>query len=113
MSTRCHVFVRQDGKELPMYRHHDGYPGGVGADLKNVLKSLSERGKLSFAEIVTGILLYDDEYEVEPYRNIHGDEEFIYYIDVSDTSVRLTCKDYFEKKYLPDFEFVYTNESKQ
>lgn len=109
MSTRCHIFIKQAEKEIPMYHHHDGYPDGVGVELKDILKALSESGKLSFAEIVTGILLYDDEYEVEPCRCIHGDEEYIYYIDVGDTSVRLTCKDYITKEYLPDFEFIYTN----
>ena len=44
MSTRCHIFIKQAEKEIPMYHHHDGYPDGVGAELKDILKALSESG---------------------------------------------------------------------
>lgn len=116
MSTRATIIIREKdaaGKpmDIRLYHHSDGYPEGVGADLKRYLAGYSKRVDnphgISFGwsaediatEIVQGgiktsvSLDNDDEqhsdmgYEVANCQ--HGDEEYGYIIDC-DTKT-LTC----------------------
>lgn len=107
MSTRCHVVVRNGKNENKekwnyIYHHCDGYPGGVGKELSDILTEIQSNGvsrKNFNANFITeNILNYSDEYELD--NSIHGDEEYIYLIDVEtkhivdgfeSNSVTLTC----------------------
>ncbi len=42
MSTRAHIRIKDGDEQIMLYHHHDGYPEGVGRDLK---KFLSEKCK--------------------------------------------------------------------
>jgi hypothetical protein len=107
MSTRCHVVVRNGKNENKekwnyIYHHCDGYPSGVGKELSDILTEIQGNGvsrKNFNANFITeNILNYSDEYESD--NSIHGDEEYIYLIDVEtkhivdgfeSNSVTLTC----------------------
>ena len=91
MSTRCHIIVIGENKEKYfIYHHHDGYPEGVGEELKEILGSCVS---FDHETILEKILAYDSQYEVD--EGIHGDEEFIYYIStLGNDSVTLTCYPY-------------------
>jgi len=76
MSTRAQVrfATREDGvsfSEHPdkihaqFYKHHDGYPEGLGVDIAN---SLIDRESLR------------SSWEIEELQTQHGDLDFIYYI---------------------------------
>jgi hypothetical protein len=107
MSTRCHVIVRNGKNENKekwnyIYHHCDGYPAGVGKELSDILTEIQgngvSRNDFNANFITENILNYSDEYELD--NSIHGDEEYIYLIDVEtkhivdgfeSNSVTLTC----------------------
>ena len=108
MSTRCHVIVRNGKNENKekwnyIYHHCDGYPSGVGKELSDILTKIHDKGisrnDFNANFITENILNYSDEYECD--NSIHGDEEYIYLIDVEhkytigddseSNSVTLTC----------------------
>lgn len=95
MSTRCHIVVREieetDNarylcKGHYVYHHCDGYPEGVGSELKEILESCPS---YDWETIMEKILNYSDEYEED--SGIHGDEEYIYEIDSENTHAILKC----------------------
>ena len=83
MSTRCHIRIKEGEEQFQLYHHHDGYPEGVGAELKKYLATKNHNGSWYADEIanelVKGKLVADDEYEIT--SCIHGDEEYVYVID--------------------------------
>ena len=89
MSTRCHIIIKWDDKETFIYHHHDGYPEGVGTELKEILKSCTSYDWETIAEKILG---YDDQYEED--SGIHGDEDYIYEIEAKDTYATLKCYSY-------------------
>ncbi len=87
MSTRCHiVVVDDDEKRHYIYHHYDGYPWGVGSELKEILKICPS---YDWETIMEKILEYDDQYEED--TKIHGDEEYIYEIYADNTKSQLRC----------------------
>lgn len=94
MSTRCHIVVRETEEtdnaiylcEHYIYHHCDGYPEGVGSELKKILESCPS---YDWETIMEKILGYDSQYEED--RGIHGDEEYIYEIDAENTYAILKC----------------------
>lgn len=98
MSTRCHIIIRDESNnfECRIYHHFDGYPEGVGADLK---KYLSQRETNWFGTYIANDLIKgkittetmnglkpDMGYEVT--FGIHGDEEFVYIIDCDEQTLK-------------------------
>lgn len=106
MSTRSHILIKENGQEIKLYHHCDGYPEGVGADLKQFLKGFAcwnadyiatdlVKGAVQ-AQRITGWkpdgdpihgLTSDDGYEIT--TGVHGDEEYVYVIDCNEKT--LTC----------------------
>lgn len=88
MSTRCHIVVIDNGEEKGyIYHHCDGYPDGVGEELKEILSKCNEYN--DYETIMEKILDYDDSYEED--TGIHGDEEYIYKIYVIGETATLRC----------------------
>lgn len=90
MSTRCHVIIREtddsNSNTKYIYHHCDGYPEGVGSELKKILESCPS---YDWETIMEKILGYSSQYEED--RGIHGDEEYIYEIDAKNTHAILKC----------------------
>lgn len=79
MSTRAHIRINDGDNVLYLYHHCDGYPEGVGEELKEMLGSL--RNVTWTADYVhRSISSTDDSYEDAP-EGQHGDEEYAYLID--------------------------------
>lgn len=92
MSTRCNIIIKGSGTDsVTLYHHHDGYPSGVGAILKNLCKKLNEgytymecadtatylvKYGLSLHNTVTDKTEKDDKYEIS--LGTHGDAEYLY-----------------------------------
>lgn len=91
MATRAHIIVKDSTDTCYVYHHYDGYPEGVGAELETFIKKIySGNGTArSFCEELEG---WDSSYEFE---NIgpHGDEDYIYTVQLSSIGVILECKD--------------------
>lgn len=97
MSTRATILVKDEDEEVRIYHHCDGYPDGIGSDMKAYLKDVKYwsvediandliKGKCgSYEDWRTGKQIPDDGYEWT--SCIHGDEEFYYVIDCVDKAL--------------------------
>ena len=97
MSTRCYIkVVRNFGeagiKEVMLYHHHDGYPEGVGIDLKNRSKNwVSYYDFWDMDQIVNSLIKdQNDEYEFTVYDHIYI--EYLYTIDCNKRTIK--CNKY-------------------
>ena len=97
MSTRCNIAVRHKGWDdsgptyTYIYHHCDGYPSGVGSDLKAFLaKHWNKPGDWQWMDYAT--LMIDDilkgkvggDLDYRFTQGIHGDIEYLYVIDTLD-----------------------------
>ena len=102
MSTRCCIkVVRNVGEagigEVMLYHHHDGYPEGVGIDLKNRSKNwVSYYDFWDMDQIVNSLIKdQNDEYEFTGYD--HTDIEYLYTIDCNNRTIKCNkCRWIFE-----------------
>lgn len=88
MSTRCNVIIKNDASEknsesVILYHHHDGYPDGVGAELKKVLSQGTFSDKSELSEVLVGDY---EGYEVE--EGLHGDIEYLYTISLNQRQLK-------------------------
>jgi len=88
MSTRCCVVVKDKWDKFTLYHHHDGYPEGVGADLKSYIERIKENDWSVDAERFANVLIKnesertgfnDNEFEIT--MRLHGDIEYLYEVD--------------------------------
>ena len=90
MSTRSHIEVRKGKIKNYIYHHCDGYPSGVGMELKEELekKHFFDKDKnLNVVKVSNMIYSIDSQYE--PDEGFHGDEEYYYVVDCNNRT--LTC----------------------
>lgn len=88
MSTRCNVIIKNDASErnsesIILYHHHDGYPEGVGEELKKVLAQGTFSDKSELSEVLVGDY---DGYEVED--GLAGDIEYLYTISLNQRQLK-------------------------
>jgi len=101
MSTRCALVVRESNvwepgrpyeEVLRLYRHCDGYPEGMGNDLKRICKSyFDESRRTSWSQWLVSELAKICSYEIEPKSTVHGDLEYLYRIDVEERKITVGC----------------------
>lgn len=92
MSTRAHIEVRQGKKKNYIYHHCDGYPSGVGMELKDELekKHFFDKDKQFGIRKTTNMICnIDSQYRVD--SGFHGDEDYYYVVDCDNRT--LTCYD--------------------
>lgn len=87
MSTRATIKIRQGNRTEDLYHHFDGYPEGVGVNLKSYIETTGiwELTRI-YTDLVTG-KTGDDTYEPSPYS--HGDVDYVYIFDCDNHT--LTC----------------------
>ncbi len=87
MSTRAHIRIIEGNDTFLLYHHHDGYPEGVGSDLKQFLSQRRWWYADEIAnDLIKGKLDKDDEYEIA--SCLHGDEAYIYVINCDDRTLK-------------------------
>lgn len=96
MSTRATILIKSEkqNQQVRIYHHWDGYPEGVGTDLKHYLKEVG----FCYADvyrIANGLIkggVYDDKGESDMGYELtscqHGDEEFAYLIDCDNKTLK-------------------------
>lgn len=97
MSTRCNIIIKDRRDKIILYHHHDGYPSGVGSDLKKYLAKFQDWQirQHGLWEIPNDLVknkagLNDDEYEVSPC--LHTDIDYCYVINCVTGDLRCyTC----------------------
>lgn len=89
MSTRCNVILKEDGKTIYLYHHFDGYPEGVGADLKNMLDEVREKTiPYNIYQWANHLLKNKDDDGYELTSGLHGDIDYYYQIDTVRNTLR-------------------------
>ena len=90
MSTRCNIYIHdsRDGSSLWIYHHHDGYPEGVGRQLKDFLSDADNRLLRPEGMLEGLVYVYGDEYEET--TNQHGDISYRYDIEITPVLTTLT-----------------------
>lgn len=92
MSTRAHIEVRQGKKKNYIYHHCDGYPEGVGMELKETLEKkhfFDKEKKFGIRKTTNTICNIDSQYYLDD--GFNGDEDYYYVIDCDNRT--LTCYD--------------------
>ena len=90
MSTRATILIKESREDnIHIYHHHDGYPEGVGSDLKRYLNTLTSEWHAS--QIADDLInnnanLDDNEYELTSCQ--HGDEAYGYLIDCDNKTLK-------------------------
>ena len=95
MSTRATILIKSEKQHevVRIYHHSDGYPDGIGTDMKNYLKTIFRWDVYEIAnDLIKGEcgMVFnkpDDGYELTPCQ--HGDEEYAYIIDCDEKTI--TC----------------------
>ena len=89
MATRANIVIKdRDGVEVVLYHHFDGYPEGVGEELKMFLRHLTDEC-CDAEHLATYICLQDRAYSLS--EGIHGDIDYLYTIDMGGGT--LHCRD--------------------
>lgn len=89
MSTRATILIqsKERNENVRIYHHCDGYPDGIGSDMKAYLKTITQT-QWDVYEIANDLIKGkcgmvgkhpDDGYELTSCQ--HGDEEYAYLID--------------------------------
>ncbi len=89
MSTRATILIKGGQEAYRIYHHSDGYPEGVGKDLKEYLGNKGDNKwwpNIIANEIIKGKVAGDENYELAPCQ--HGDEEYAYLIDCTDRKLK-------------------------
>lgn len=94
MSTRCNIRVlsKKYDKSFMLYHHHDGYPSGVGMDLKTFLDKKEYWSAYDISnKLIKGI--HSEMYERldEGYyitSSMHGDVNYLYLIDCDNKQLK-------------------------
>lgn len=107
MSTRCCVKVIESWgegeakitRECMLYHHHDGYPEGVGHDLKRRFVPGDTKYPWDIDTIVNDLIKDpDDEYEFTALD--HTDIEYLYTIDCNAKTIKCNkCRWVFEDEH--------------
>ena len=102
MSTRANIIISQtfgnkkDNKTvyIILYSHYDGYPSGVGSDLKNkLLKFARCKNNFGLNDVKDYIQNNSVNFEYEITNSIHGDIEYLYLINIDNKNkeFKLIC----------------------
>ena len=95
MSTRCNIIIKEPfGARYVLYHHHDGYPEGVGVQLRNALgvkngESIPQTwgGHYLVNDLIKNRKgLNDNEYEAT--WALHSDIEYVYVVNYRTRTLR-------------------------
>lgn len=86
MSTRANIVVKDSNSEHTIYHHCDGYIAGVGKELKTFIDKNYKPDSRSADEFCKQIEDWDSSYEYDD-CGVHGDVEYIYYVNISTDTV--------------------------
>lgn len=113
MSTRAHVRIVDGNNVKMLYRHCDGGPGDLGKAIQRYLGRLKLWSADKIVSKLTGALKYWDRkdlvHRIEETDCLHGDENYVYVIDVTGGSMKCYAHyldESFEKCCIPIRERV-------
>ena len=111
MSTRAHIRIYDSDGCIQLYHHCDGYPEGIGRDLKSICEKIFDDPEYGTRDLIQNKLgLNDDSYA--PAICMHGDEEYVYVIDCRDKTVKCFTHNWdesFEQCFRAECEVIIPN----
>lgn len=84
MSTRCNIVLKSGDMKVYLYHHMDGYPSGVGAYLKQLIKDCD----WCILDWVNYLVKNKEDDGYEFTDGIHGDIEYCYVIDADKETLK-------------------------
>lgn len=114
MSTRCNIIIKDRwNRRVYLYHHCDGYPEGVGADLKEYLSKwadwqIRQHGLCDIPNklVKDNAGLNDKSYEIT--AGLHGDIDYCYVINCKAGTLRCyRCNDYSDTTFSLDWGKVF------
>ena len=106
MSTRCNIIVKDQYREIQLYRHSDGYPDsehGVIATLPGALQFAWELPRMEVDDFAAAIIrawkekgggnIYIDGTANLP-KSLHGDIEYYYIIEPDEKNWKVSVFEY-------------------
>jgi hypothetical protein len=86
MSTRCNIIIQGPNDDYTiLYKHHDGYPDGVGEELVKMLSTIEIHSDCYSYDIASEIEDRNGNYELEKGQGtIHKDIEYLYVLKTSE-----------------------------
>lgn len=85
MSTRCNIIIKDSRNKVVLYHHHDGYPQGIGQDLKEYLTGFRY---WYGSTIANGLIKRTDCVNYEISFGVHDDIEYLYVIDCNKKTLK-------------------------
>lgn len=84
MGTRCNIIVKDKNESIQLYRHWDGYPSAVLADLPDVLTLAWKLPRFEPSDFAAAIVAsWKDQagnIYIDGNKKLHGDIEWLYTI---------------------------------
>lgn len=91
MSTRSNIVVKDSDSEHTIYHHCDGYLDGVGKELKEFIDTQYKPYTRTADEFCKQMEYWDSSYKYDD-SGIHGDVEYIYYVDIFTNTVEVSVE---------------------
>ena len=108
MSTRANIIVKDGLSTVYLYRHCDGYPRGLGAELQEFVKGFENNIYWTSSYDIVGRLLTGAVEDIEHTSCLHWDIEYKYIIDVTYGSPKLETYERYSWDTSVDNEEVWT-----
>lgn len=110
MATICNIIIKRENEPMyQLYHYYDGYTDGVGNELLDMLQTKS----LKNTQGVIDYILQDDGYEYEGVNGkdceLHGDIEYLYVIDLTNSMLYAYAIDLWGDGTAADTEIINGN----
>ena len=92
MSTRAHIRIVNGDEQAMLYRHCDGHPSDLGRSILKYLNRIKDWNIEKIKQkLLTNLKYWDRKslrHRIEETDCLHGDEEYVYVIDVLSKTLR-------------------------
>lgn len=103
MATRANIKIIGSNATVYLYKHNDGYPDGLGNDLKQFI---ADNGYFSYNYYPFMYKLLKTYPNIEETNSIHGDISYLYLIDLTKKTLECFKCEYKYKEY-PNYTRTY------
>lgn len=103
MSTRANIKIIGFNATSYLYKHHDGYPDGLGNDLKQFITDNGYFSKNYYPFMYKLLKTYPD---IQETNSIHGDIKYLYVIDLINKTIECFKCEYEYPNYTKTFNKI-------
>ena len=99
--TRANIIVKKGNRRLFFYRHNDGYPDGLGKDLKSCIVE----------DPIYTLFNIIENCDLEPTDSIHGDIDYLYTITFCSDCTIFECESVYMREMVEIKTYKYGQNS--